>query len=223
MALTRLDEPSLLTDQVFVAIRAGIMSGAIAPGSRLRLRELAGQLGTSPMPVREAIGRLEQSGLVVRVPNRGAVVVELTPGELVDVYDTRVLLEVEATRRGSAVVRDDDVARMRAAHEQMLAAVTAGRVSEALDLDEAMLAILYAAGGNPVLLGMVRDLWRRCRPYKLLGADQGPEPEEDVWSEQGRLIEAAAAHDVEAAVAVTRRSLDGAGRRIRALLPTGPG
>lgn len=123
------------------------------------------------MPVREAIGRLEQNGLVVRVPRRGAVVADLTPAELAHVYAARLLLEVEATRLGTLAVDDTDVARMRAADDRMRSAVVAGRFGAALDADEQLLSVLYAAGGNPVLVGLVEDLWQRCRAFELLGAD----------------------------------------------------
>lgn len=52
----------------------------------------------------------------------------------------------------------------------MIEAVYAGRLVQVVDYDVALLTILYAAGGNPVLLGIVRDLWRRCRPYKIHAA-----------------------------------------------------
>lgn len=220
MTLAPLGEPSLLTDRVYAAIREGIRSGAFPAGTRLRLRDLAAQLGTSPMPVREAIGRLEQNGLVVRVPHRGAVVADLTPAELAHVYATRLLLEVEATRLGCRAVGATGLAAMRTAYGRMVDAVAAGRVAEALDHDEELLSALYAAGGNPVLVGLVEDLWQRCRAFKLLGADAADSstPGSGAWSTQGRLLEAVEAQDVDAAVAVTRESLESSQRRIRALL-----
>jgi len=220
VTLTPLGEPSLVTDRVYGAIREAIRSGEIAAGSRLRLRDLAAQLGTSPMPVREAIGRLEQNGLVVRVPHRGAVVADLTPVELAHVYDTRLLLEAEATRLGTLAVDAADLARMRTADDRMRAAVLAGRAGEALDRDEELLSVLYAAGGNPVLLGLVEDLWQRCRAFKLLGADvvDPLRPDEGAWSTQRRLLAAVEAGDPDAAVAVTRESLEWSKRRIRTML-----
>ena len=219
-ALAPLGEPALLTDRVYGAIREAIRSGEIGAGERLRLRDLATRLGTSPMPVREAIGRLEQDGLVVRIPHRGAVVSDLTPGELAHVYATRLLLEVEATRLGCAAVTPADVRVMRRAYERMRTAVRAGRVPEALDLDEELLTVLYAAGGNPVLLGLVQDLWQRCRAFKLLGAEtaESLRPDEGAWGTQRRLLAAVEAGDAEAAVAVTRESLESSQERIRAML-----
>lgn len=220
MTLAPLGEPSLVTDRVYGAIREAIRSGEIPAGSRLRLRDLAAQLGTSPMPVREAIGRLEQNGLVLRVPHRGAVVARLTPVELAHVYDTRLVLELEATRLGTLAVGAADLDAMRTAYARMEGAVRDGRVGQALDHDEELLAALYAAGGNPVLLGLVEDLWQRCRAFKLLGAEAtgSLRPGEGAWSTQQRLLEAVESGDLEAAVAVTRESLESSQERIRAML-----
>lgn len=219
MTLPRLAEPALLADQVFGAIHDAIMRGDIPAGSRLRIRNLASELGTSPMPVRDALVRLEQTGLAQRVPHKGAVVTKLTPAELVAVYDTRLLLEREATRLGSQHLTDADGERMWSEQRAMLAAVESGHRVLALDHDEAMLTILYRASGNDVLLELIRSLWQRCRAYKLFGvqgalADADPE----LWASQGRLITAALAHDTAAAVAITEESLRSSIARIRAML-----
>jgi len=219
MTVTKLPEPSLVTDQVFTAIHDAIMSGQLPAGARLRIRDLAEQLGTSPMPVRGAIIRLEQSGLAQRVAHKGAVVTDLTPSELVHVYDTRLLLETEATRLGSRVLSPAESAQMRAEQQLMLDAVHDQRGADALNHDEALLAILYSAAGNPVLLELIRSLWQRCRPYKLLGVQPAlTAPDLDTWSHQERLIDAASAHDWEAAVAISQESLRNATARISAQL-----
>jgi DNA-binding GntR family transcriptional regulator len=212
-------EPTLVNDQVFDAIRDLIMRGELAAGTRLRLRHLAEQLGTSPMPVRDAILRLEQVGLVRRVAHRGAVVADLTVRELAHIYAARLIIESETTRAGSAVLSADDSVRMRAEHDRMIEAVHAGRLVEALEHDEALLTVLYTAGGNPVLLGIVHDLWQRCRPYKIANVRRSIETGDlTVWSFQGPLIDAASAHDVGTAVAVTHQSLTHSSDRLRGLL-----
>jgi DNA-binding GntR family transcriptional regulator len=219
VTMTRLQEPSLVTDQVFSAIHGAIMSGRLAAGARLRIRDLADQLGTSPMPVRDAIIRLEQAGLAQRVAHKGAVVTNLTPAELVHVYDTRVLLEREATRLGSQQLTAAEGAKMRVEQQKMMTAVRAGRGAEALDHDEALLTILYTAARNPVLLELIRSLWQRCRPYKLIGVQPALETADaGIWSFHDRLIQAATAHDWKAAMAVTDESLRSAITRIRVQL-----
>lgn len=219
MTLPRLSDRPLVSDQVFGAIHEAIMSGDIPAGSRLPIRDLADQLGTSPMPVRDALARLEQVGLAKRVPHRGTVVARLTPAELVAVYDTRLVLEREATRLGSQHLTGAEAGQMRAQHRLMLEAVASGRRVEALDHDEALLTILYAASGNDVLVELIHGLWRRCRTYKLLGV-RGAASDADptVWTFQEQLVEAAAAHDTATAVAVTEHSLVSATTRIRSML-----
>jgi DNA-binding GntR family transcriptional regulator len=219
VAVSRLDEPSLLADRVFTAIHEAIMSGELAAGARLRVRDLALQVGTSVMPVREAIRRLEEAGLAERVPHKGAVVKGLTLAELEHVYDVRILLETEAAALGGAVVTEEACGRMRQSCDDMARAVGDGRIVEALNHDEALLTVLYSAGGNPVLLEMIRGLWQRCRPYKILGARRALESSDPtLWSYQPRIVGAATDHDGPAAAAITRESLLSAKARIEETL-----
>jgi DNA-binding GntR family transcriptional regulator len=217
--MSRLEEPSLLTDRVFTAIHGAIMSGELPAGARLRVRDLATQVGTSVMPVREAIRRLEEAGLAERVPHKGAVVKGLTVTELEHVYDVRILLETEAAGLGGAVVTPESCARMEQLCDEMARAVAGERIVDALNRDEALLTVLYSAGGNPVLLEMIRGLWQRCRPYKIVGARRAFEYSDGtLWSFQPRIVEAARGRDAGAAAAITRESLLSAKARIKETL-----
>jgi DNA-binding GntR family transcriptional regulator len=223
VAVSRLAEPSLLTDRVFTAIHEAIMSGELPAGARLRVRDLALQVGTSVMPVREAIRRLEEAGLAERVPHKGAVVKGLTLVELEHVYDVRILLEAEAAGSGGPLVTAEGCARMWQLYGELAQAVEDGRIVDALNHDEALLTILYSAGGNPVLLEMIRGLWQRCRPYKILGARRALESSDGtLWTFQPRIVEAARDHDGPAAAAITRDSLLSAKARIEETLNAPP-
>ena len=215
-------KPTLLTDQVYAALHEAIISGELPAGSRLRIRDLAEQVGTSVMPVREAIRRLEEAGLAEREPHKGAVVKGLTLEELVHVYDVRRLLEGEAARLGTARITLGDCEAMQAEYQSMLTAITERRVVDYLDHDEALLTILYTASGNPVLVTMIRTLWQRCRAYKTVGA-QGTLDAEGAeslwfWRYQKDLVDAARNQDGAAAASASDASLDNATQRIRALL-----
>jgi DNA-binding GntR family transcriptional regulator len=224
VAVPRLEEPSLLTDKVFTAIHEAIMSGELPAGARLRVRDLALQVGTSVMPVREAIRRLEEAGLAERVPHKGAVVKELTLTELEHVYDVRILLEAEAARLGGAAVTAEGCGRMSQQCDEMTRAVDDGRIVDALNHDEAVLTILYEAGGNPVLLEMIRGMWQRCRPYKILGARRALQASDaTLWSFQPRLVDAAREHDGRAAAVITRESLISAKARVEDTLDAATG
>ncbi|MEN0138383.1 MAG: GntR family transcriptional regulator [Rhodococcus sp. (in: high G+C Gram-positive bacteria)] len=213
-------ETSLLTDQVYDMIHESIMNGDLPAGARLRVRDLAEQVGTSVMPVREAIRRLEEAGLAERSPHKGAVVKGLTLAELVHVYDVRRLLEVEAARLGAQRISAADSARMQDEFALMRTALDERRVVAYLDHDEALLTILYEAAENPVLVDTIRTLWQRCRAYKIVGAEGTVDSTEDdsLWKYQQGLVDAARDHDDAAAAAVNNDSLLDATARIKVQL-----
>jgi DNA-binding GntR family transcriptional regulator len=217
MALARVAPPELLTDRVFDTIHAAIMSGELPAGTQLKIRDLAEQVGTSVMPVREAIRRLEESGLAVREPHKGAVVKNLTMDELLQTYQVRILLEVEAARLGGAAVSDADCARMQQLCDQLERAVDDGDILAALNCDEALLTVLYVAGGNPVLLESIRGLWQRCRAYTIRGAQRASDlSDRSLWTFQARIVRAARSRDGDSAAAITRESMLSALDRIGA-------
>lgn len=220
MTLSERLEPTLLTDRVYAVLHEAIMTGELPAGARLRIRDIAQQVGTSVMPVREAIRRLEESGLAEREPHKGAVVKGLTLAELVHVYETRRLLEAEAARLGAQRISLVDCARMEAAYEEMVAAIVEERVVDYLEHDEALLEILYLASGNPVLVNVIKSLWQRCRAYKIVGATGtlGPAGGDTLSRFQKELLRAARTQDGDAAMAASAASLDDASERIRALL-----
>ncbi|WP_406144694.1 GntR family transcriptional regulator [Streptomyces sp. NBC_01012] len=214
-------EPTLsMADRVYAVLHESIMSGEFPVGYRLRIRDLAALVGTSEMPVREAIRRLEEAGFAERVPHRGSVVKGLDLAELVHAYDVRLLLEVEATRLGVDRIGDEGIAEMREGLIEMRRAIAEGRVMDYLDLDEAVLGVLYEASGNPVLVDTLRSLWAQCRAYKTVGARSAlDKPDNDaLWRHQERLVDTVESGDAEAAAAVTRESLVSATDRIKAQL-----
>jgi len=208
-------EPSLLADQVYAVIREAILKGEMPAGTRLRVRDLAAQVGTSVMPVREAIRRLEEAGLAERSPHKGAVVRGLTLPELVHVYDVRRLLEV-----GAKGITPEETAKMQAEYELMCTALDERRVVDYLDHDEALLTILYLAARNPVLVQVIRGLWNQCRAYKIVGAQGSLDSpsSESLRHYQQRLVAAARDNDDEAAASINEESLADATERIRSLL-----
>jgi DNA-binding GntR family transcriptional regulator len=208
--------PTLVADQVYDALRTAILTGELAAGSPLRVRDVAEMVGTSVMPVREAIRRLEETGLATRVAaHRGAVVREFSVGELIHIYEVRAILEIEAARRGASNVTEADVARMEAACDRMQKAVAERRVWDALDDDEDLLRTLYSAGGNPVLVDVIENLWLQCRPYKVIGANEALEHDDaSLWAPQPAILEAARTRDAKAASKLTKQSLASARQRL---------
>jgi DNA-binding GntR family transcriptional regulator len=221
MTLPQLEPQARVADQVFEAIHAAIMGGSYPAGHRLRIRDVAAELGTSVMPVREAIRRLEEAGLVETLPNRGARVKGFTPAELLHVYAVRRILEIEASGLGAAAVSDEDITRLRAAYAAMETHLQAGEVVAYLDADERFLDVLYQAAGNPVLVETIHGLWQRCRSYKIVGASSELESgnPEILVDFQARLLQAAIDRDAPSARDLAAASIDAATGRIRQALP----
>lgn len=212
---------TLVADQVYEALANAIFTGELAGGRRLRVRELADMVGTSVMPVRDALRRLEESGLVTTLPHRGATVREFTIAELINIYEVRRSLEVDATRAGTPRVTEHDLTIMTQALERMHLAVEEGRVNDALDEDEVLLRRLYTAGGNPVLMNLIETLWTQCRAYKAIGAKVATEAgDNSLWTPQDALVAAVRAGDVDLAVTITHDSVFAAQRRLENTLET---
>ena len=91
-------QATTLRAEAFRAIRREILAGRLAPGSRLVEADLAARLGVSRNPIREAISRLEQQGLVVTIANRGAFIIQPTPEQAYDMFVLRANLEHLALR-----------------------------------------------------------------------------------------------------------------------------
>ncbi|WP_249138120.1 GntR family transcriptional regulator [Phenylobacterium montanum] len=126
-------------------MRGRILSGEIAPGAPIRQDGLAETLGVSKIPVREALGRLEQDGLLSSHPNRGYVVRPMTADEAAEIFDLRLKIEPAATaegaRRATAAERD---------HAAMLLARLEAEPSaaEAIALNRAFHLALFAPCGE---------------------------------------------------------------------------
>ena len=96
-----------LAEKAYETLHAAIISGALRPGTRLPIEELAEHLAMSPMPIREAVRRLDAAGLVDNVPHRGARVTALSVTDLAEVYEVRLSLEPLAMRRTAARFTDE--------------------------------------------------------------------------------------------------------------------
>lgn len=222
MTLNKLEPGALVADQVFDAIHQGITNGDLAAGQRLRIRDLADQLGTSVMPVRDAIRRLEESGLVETIPYRGAVVRAFTAHELLNVYAVRRILEVEAGKLGVVNLGNPELAVLKDQYDSMKTALAGGDLAACIALDEKFLSTIYLASGNPVLFETIERLWIQCRAYKLIGARRAVAEGKSrlLWEYQSKILKAVKSHDVDLIAELTDQSILAAMERIRQALPS---
>ena len=107
-----------LSDRLVEVLRDFILSGAIEPELPIRQDALAAELRVSKIPLREALARLEQDGLVVSHPNRGFFVRPMSPEEAEEIYALRLRLEPDAAAAASRAANDADHERARQALAQ---------------------------------------------------------------------------------------------------------
>lgn len=145
-------------------IRECILTGVFSPGERLRQENLAERIGVSRIPVRTALMQLQEDGLVLFHPHRGAVVRTLTVEQVREVYEIRNLLETHALRKS--------VARMTSARAAQL--IELGTTldethegSEFIDERIAFYRALYDAEENPTLVQMIEELRGTVGRYLL--------------------------------------------------------
>jgi DNA-binding GntR family transcriptional regulator len=206
-----------LTDHVTAQLQEAILSGDLRPGRRLVIRELKERFGVSHIPIREAIRRLESEGLVCSVPQRGAVVADVSLGELEEVYDLRRLLEVQVSRRALAQATAERVGLLEASLQEMDRALGAGDF-EAFTLENRQFhRIMMEPALTPVTARILRLLWQASDRYVQLGlsvANTGRRGQQ----EHRRLLAAYRAGDDAALATETEQHLTSTENAVRAHL-----
>ncbi len=191
---------SLLRDGVYQRLRNAIVDGTFAPGEQLKDQELAAWLGVSRTPVREALLRLAQGGLVVAQPGRSTVVSPLDVRDTRDARDVVAAMHELAAREAVPAVGDADVAAMRDANRRFAAAVAADDVEAALRADDELHGVLVRLAGNRALetvLDLFTPLVRRAERLRF-GSPGGRAS----VAQHEELIRLCAAGDADAAAAV---------------------
>ncbi len=155
-----------LAEKAFDTLHTAIITGQLRPGTRLPIEELADVLEMSPMPIREAVRRLDAAGLVENIPHRGARVTQLSITDLAEVYEARVALEVLAIRRSAERFSSEhaDTARQRLAELNEMSDDNSAATSAAHD---AFHFALYDAADSAWLLRLIRPVWETSERYCL--------------------------------------------------------
>jgi DNA-binding GntR family transcriptional regulator len=191
----------LLRDQAADRIRDAIVAGDLPPGTVIKDAVLAERLGLSVAPVRAALARLADEGLVESKPQSHTRVTPLVVQHVRDAVVVVGAMHELAAREAAGRVTDDDVKEMWVANGRFAAAVGAHDVAGALAADDDVHAVLLSRCGNAAAIATAArftPLIRRLERQRF-GADDGRRSVEL----HDRLIAACAARDVDAAVAVT--------------------
>lgn len=156
---------STLQERVYAKLREAIFQGVFAPGETITIRSLAGTLGTSAMPVREALQRLVAEKALVQLPTRSINVAPFSPETFDELVRIRMANEGLATRRAAMIGGPKLVAELRSINRRMQSAIKSGDSQAALDANKALHFTIYEAAEMPHLLDVINGLWLRTGPY----------------------------------------------------------
>ena len=211
------DSGATAADYVESRIRQDIVSGKLLPGQRLRLHDLRAMYGAGVGTLREALLRLEGDSLVESVSRRGFRVASVSVTDLIDIFESLKLIEVEAL--GRSMVNGDDQweANILASHHRMIRlenreastdlAASAGWEQHHIAFHQA----LIAASGSPLMLKFCNNLRQLALRYRmLLGAPPVQHPQLTVH--HAPLVHAAMDRQIDKASAILTEHFNSAQR-----------
>ena len=153
-----------LEAQVYEALRKAIIEGRLSHAGRLVQDDLAAQFGTSRIPVRDALKRLENEGLV-NLDERGSYVVSYFGSEDVEeIYGLRLLLEPYASRKALNNSTASDFKELENIAQGMMAAAEQKDIEQYVQLNRAFHFTLYELSRQRRLVRMIQSLWSGLMP-----------------------------------------------------------
>lgn len=203
---------SLLRDEAHERLRAAILDGRLEPGARLRPDELAAELGLSRMPVREALARLSDEGLVETRPRSGSRVSPLRLDQASQALAVITAMHELAVRSAIPKLRESDLGRLEAAADAFANAVRATDHEAAIAADDQFHGVFVDVAGNRAAaetLMRYMPLLRRAEALRF-----GTLPGQKSVSAHNRILRAARRGDIESAVSATRANWDSLAQQI---------
>jgi DNA-binding GntR family transcriptional regulator len=199
--------------QVYRQLSQAITSGGYRPGAEVTLRSLADAMGTSEMPVRDAVRRLIAERALEMRPGRRLAVPVLSATQFQEILRLRVLLESEAAEAACRLATKALIAQLRAIHSELVTAGEAGESRRKLwSINRRFHFAVYVASQMPLLVSFIETLWLQIGPlFNHLSVDLG---RKRATNYHAAVLAALDAKDAKAAAAAIRADLSSAGELI---------
>jgi DNA-binding GntR family transcriptional regulator len=197
----------LLRDDAYAALCDAIVTGVLAPGETLHDTELCRWLSLSRSPVREALGRLREEGLVESEPQRFTRVAPLAVRDVLDVFPVLASLHGLATELAVPRLARADVRELRDQNTAFIEALSAGDAARAYAADEEFHGVFVAASGNGEIAPLLERLAPRLRRLEHL-ASKVPPGRRSAAQHEAIIARAAAGDAVRAASAARENWLE---------------
>ena len=159
-----IERTETLAEQAHSRLMLALASGVFKPGESLSIRRLAGLLGVSATPARDAISRALWDRSLQGGPNRTVVVPKLTIDTVNQIYAIRINLEGLAAELAATNFHAAEMKQLEAIHVHYGEAVDSGNHSDALQANENFHFFIYEHSNNPLLVDMIKSLWLKMGP-----------------------------------------------------------
>lgn len=212
------DDGRLMSDRIASEIRNAVLSGEMRPGMRVRQELLAAHFGASRIPVREALKQLENEGLVVLAPNRGAWIADVNSKESIEIYKIREAVEPLAIGESVQHLTDEDIDTLDRIVRQLERVTT---LEEYIQLDREFHLRTYSRAKMPQLLAMVERFWNSTQHFRRQFVSEAYAKDGLPFSDPQHLLlmDAIRARDIEASQVLVRLHI----RRTRVLIQSTEG
>jgi DNA-binding GntR family transcriptional regulator len=199
------------------ALRRRILDGTYAAGLPLRQDALAIEFGISRIPLREALLQLEAEGLVRILPHRGAVVSELSPSEVEEIFELRAVLEPRLLKHSAPRLTKEDYGALRSTLAEFDTELRAGHVGRWGELNKAFHLRLYARADRPRTSGLVATLLQEADRHTRLQLSY-TDGRSRAEREHAALLDLCEAGQVRDACALLRSHIENVGDTLIAFL-----
>ncbi len=197
-------------DRAYDFVKERILTGVYPGGELLSEGEVADAVGVSRTPVREAFLLLEAEGLMRLYPKRGALIVPVSPDEIEDVMDTRLLVERHAAMRVSERPPADFAARIDEILARQRATLDAGDQAAFVEADRDFHRTIVESAGNTILARLYDQLRDRLRRMSATAIARDPAVAERFLAEHRAIADALERGDGDGAGVLLARHLEGA-------------
>jgi DNA-binding GntR family transcriptional regulator len=160
-----LEQRTTTPDGVYRVLRAAILDGTVPPGGQLREAHIAADLGISRSPLREALTRLEEEGLIVKIPFRGAFVVEVGAQDVAEIASIRLLVEPYAAELSAEVLRGPQRPTLRQIIEDLNRATKENDIPGSIDAHLRFHRLFYDLSGHSILQSLWNGWETKLRLY----------------------------------------------------------
>ena len=191
-----------LEEQVFYSLEEEILTGKLARGASLGEIALSERLGVSRTPVRAALKRLKEEGLIESAANKGAVVVGITRGDLVDIYRIRMRLEGLASSIAAEKISEEGLRTLSESVELSEFYINKKDTEKLKELDSQFHETIYRETGNRLLCKTLSELHKKIKSYRKLSLTVPGRLERSV-TEHREIYEAIASGNAELADRLT--------------------